>query len=448
MHYHIVIQQAGAYKVDWNKFSGLKSQFLLIADEISVQKITAAKQNSIFAQVILCNDFSFENLVKLLETVIHKSVGNTFSLATVYETDLLNVARLREHFHLEGDKLSTILPFRNKLRMKETLAKLPGSFPKYLAFDNQAYKADPLQYCATCIEQLGLPIFAKPIAEAGSKGTTKIENEVDLHAWCQAHAQSNDYELDEFIDGTLYHCDSICINGKIVYCQIGEDIFPESECLSGKPMGTIVLSESSPLFSEIKAFNEKILRQYPILPNGCTHLELFKTRDNRLLFLEVAARPPGGLIPEMYARYTGLDFREIHYKLQFDIPIDLTPKKGQYAAWVYFIRQPGTISKLNAPSHFKSEYQLNWKHQVGDTLLPAEDDADCIGTLFFSHENHDVVRADFDSLKQFLPVEMSLTPPAPKTLLLSTLVATASSPTLESEKAEDAVKVKQAAQFY
>src|SRR5690625_7295779 len=82
-----------------------------------------------------------------------------------------------------------------------------------------------------------------------------------------------------------------------------------------------------------KKFNKDILRIFN-LRNGVTHLELFKTKDNELVFCEIAARAGGaGVVPSIDISYS-VNLLEAGTILEVGQELPVIKFQNEYSGWI------------------------------------------------------------------------------------------------------------------
>ena len=206
----------------------------------------------------------------------------------LWEPGVLLAARLREELGTPGMTVEECLPFRDKDLMKEKVAKAGIRTPKHKS-------AKSAQGVRAAVKKFGYPAIIKPIAGAGSMDTYRVDNPEELKAAIAKLGHVDHVNVEEFIDGEEYTYDTICIDGKMVYKNIGyyrprpliarseEWISPQTLCLrdldapeleGGHKMGREVL----------EALNMK---------TGFTHMEWYRKSDGEVVFGEIAVRPAG-----------------------------------------------------------------------------------------------------------------------------------------------------------
>ena len=77
-----------------------------------------------FAAIYLTDDFNYESLLHIFKQNILPKYSGSKAIVTNEEYALIPCARLREEFEIPGNVVEQVLPFRNKLVMKQKLADL------------------------------------------------------------------------------------------------------------------------------------------------------------------------------------------------------------------------------------------------------------------------------------------------------------------------------------
>lgn len=400
---YFIVFDTRAYKVNWENLFDPENYELIIMTEADCYKhLQEDDQLPYFSNSIQLDNLNFSTYQVSFKQIIDnlKAIGIQNEQIQILNNDelcMLKCARLRKEFDLVGPTEEQLMPFRDKVAAKRKMKGLEKYLPKYIPFDGKAYYSNPEKYAEQIADNLGFPIFAKPIDLAGSVGSSKIHNMGELKRWCELQKNNPHMELDEFIQGTLYHCDSFVKDGKILRIDIAKYIYPMADFLSGKPQGSIELLESDPDWSEITKFNTKML-QCLQPPDGATHLELFKTNKGDLIFLECAARTPGALIPEMRQIATGVNCHVNHYKLQMGLNVDLQGARGPYGAWGCIPRLNGVLEETYEPKGILSKCQMVWKNKPGDLLKKSEDIAEYAFSLILHNSDYAQLQKDFQIL--------------------------------------------------
>lgn len=397
---YFILQNISWMRTDLAKIKKPETYNLVLLTSNEGYKKLTEKQKNAFNKIILIETFNFESIQKKVESLI-KEGYKPIEFLTRDEYALAITGKLRDEYKTKAAGYKKVDPFLNKDLMKKRLIGTPLRLPKYTLFSPELYRLKQNKYLEEVAEKLTFPIFAKPIDGCSSHHTKKINTFDELSQWAKDHAESDNYELDEFIEGTLYHCDSLIFNGEVMHVGISRYAYPCYDTLGGKPTASIVLSADDPDFKALYQFNRQVATALFPIPNGGTHLEVFKKANGEFVFLEIAARPPGGLVPQMYEKYYGLDLDDCHFKLQMGILCDFpkTQTPQYFAAWAWFPIQKGVIESVQDPL-LKSFSEINWEVKVGDIIKDPESIADSALTVVIWSNNQNFLKQDFKYLSE------------------------------------------------
>ncbi|MFI7288290.1 acetyl-CoA carboxylase biotin carboxylase subunit family protein [Streptomyces anulatus] len=235
----------------------------------------------------------------------------------VHERAVLLAAEMRSTFGLAGMDYETGLRFRDKVRMKEAVRSAgAATVPDFAALDTpeDLGKVDWSTGRKVIKSRLGLAakdLYIVPSLEEARR----VVNGLDLS---RSH-----YEIEEFVKGQIYHCDSVVRDGRIVFRSIGSYLADPASYTPGGMFGTVLVGEGE-LHKRITELNVEVLAALG-LKDGTTHLELFHTEADELVFCEVAGRPPGGLIPQVIQARYGFDIVEAQIRIDAGLDISLGP---------------------------------------------------------------------------------------------------------------------------
>ena len=343
-------------------------------------------------------NYAYSSKVVANELSINKDVR----IICQSEDNLLLAGKLRDSFKLPGMGYQEILPFRDKVLMKNIIENAGLRVPKYTKLQfNQ--KEDLKQKFVSLSDELGLPFLLKPISALGSVGIQIINNEEEF----QKHygiIQSIEYEAEEFISGTLYHCDSIIKNGKtlfVVCCQYSN---PNFDFQLGKSIISLPLKSDDTLAQRIFEFSATTLNAMGFY-NGISHLEIFLTETNELIFLEVAARSPGVVTP-MYRQAFNVPFEDFAFKIEMGIDFEIPKPSDTFYMSGILPTIKGKIHSLINPEIF-SEYFINWSVKPGDYINTSSSLREQSGTILVWNQDYELLVRDFSSLKNFTSLELA-----------------------------------------
>jgi len=388
-------------------FQSDKYKIYLIINEFGFNIVKSRQQNQYYEKILVTNDFSYENILSLINTC--KENSTDFDIVTNSEETMPVCGQLRVKFGLDNEDYSR---FYDKHVMKTKLINAQFiAIPKYKLFNPNNYHSQRETYLKSLIENMDFPLFVKPIQSYSSINAKKIHNYTELKLWAEAINTHDYYEIDEFIDGTMYHCDSYIKDHKILFTFVSQNSRPCYDFTIGNIKGTIVLPADHPNAVMLSTVTAKTLQQLGMPKSGVTHLELFKTTDNKIYFVEIAHRSPGCLIPKMYQAHADIDTISAHFLLQIDPDYYPVPTPVIFAAWTCYPKIPGDVIALKKPpNNLQSQYEVEWHVRVGDKIKTySQFGRDYTGTLFMTHPNFPQLYAEFQIINNLNLCEIAPT---------------------------------------
>jgi len=394
---YIVLEQLSYEKGKFHQFYRPGEHRLVFMLDEKYYRRFPIERREYFDRLEVVKDFSYSNARALVLDELQKvSSPAQVRLVCIDECNLLMVGKLREEFKIPGPTYQQLLPFRDKVKMKERLSRDGILVPRFYYPERGEDEDRALLYIR---ENIGFPVIAKPVDGAGSKETYEILNECEFEAFCVREKRWYEFQYEELIRGTYFHCDSIILNGRVEIAEVSQYTVPCLEFAKGYMLGSYLLQEDSPIRSRILALNKKIVES--LSSWSCvTHLELFHTQTDELVFIEVAARPAGCSIPLSIENGIGINLNEVAYRMELGLPNELNKKPLKPAAWLSFpITQRGIVTETIEPI-LESSSTFIWKVNVGDIIAPATTSFDASLEILLSNHNQEELLKDVERLKQ------------------------------------------------
>lgn len=255
-------------------------------------------------------------------------------IVALEEGDVITAGRLREHFGLNGMLSSQARLFRDKLSMRFK-AKQCGI--------RQAEFVHALNYqeVGKFMERISPPWVLKPRADASAIGIKKFtESEqvwraIDTLNENELLSETADaYVLEQFIEGDVYHVDSLVVGGKVaVACANRYGSAPLEIAVNGGVSTSYTINYDSAEQKKLLKANEKVLQAFGF-EKGVTHAEFIKSRnDGEFYFLEIGSRVGGAYTAEAFEAASGLSIWREWAKIEMakiDEPYIPTPKRFEY----------------------------------------------------------------------------------------------------------------------
>ncbi|MEU3660330.1 ATP-grasp domain-containing protein [Streptomyces sp. NPDC032940] len=262
----------------------------------------------------------------------------------VHERAVLFAAELRTRYGLDGIDFETANRFRDKVAMKRAVlaadaARVPDFAPLDGPEDLAALDQSPGKWVIKSRWGLG----ASEVHVVDSlDAARRVCDRMDLGA--------SQYEIERFVEGDIYHCDAVVQDGEVVFVNVGEYTHNPADYAPGTPFGTVTVLDGD-LYRRILALNVRVLRALG-LKDGVTHLELFHTPDDDLVFCEVAGRPPGGIIPPVIEAQFGINMVEASLRQQAGLAPDLPASRPDHpdgvCGFVAFYPKSGPTPGISA----------------------------------------------------------------------------------------------------
>lgn len=208
------------------------------------------------------------------------------------------------------------------------------------------------------IADIGYPVIVKPVDGAGTAHTYRLDSHADMENYLQAYRdQWRPIVLEPFIEGREFHCDSIIVDGEVVFSSVGEYLFNCLDVVNKKgPLGMIIHPASAdkiPHVQSIKEMNAQVIKALGITKAVC-HSEMFLQPSGQLYFGEIGARVGGGqIIPPCVKNSYGFDLLQTLVDLEMgEWKLELHEKPGVYTGVVCFPSRRGIVRNISKPDDF------------------------------------------------------------------------------------------------
>lgn len=377
---------------DAKNISALHRSFL---EQIHV--VPCGKQNPTVAQASLVDK---DAVGEIIENVSAQTGLEDLTLHTFDERNLLLAAELRAQFGLPGLCYNDILPFRDKCLMKERVMAAGIRVPAFGRFDVEAARADKAGYFARISTEVGLPLILKPVDGNSADGVYKIDSWESFDAIPAELGRA--YEYEEFVDGTIFSVNIVSRSRHSVFVGVTEYLVNSSAVREGKVNADINLIESDPRVPRMIAFAESVLAALG-WPDGASHLELFLTKDNELVFLEVAARFKGLAGVAAMQRNYGVALLNLAFEIEAGLQSRPYDDERVYCFDAVIPKQRGVVKSLVEPD-IDSDFAITWKVAEGQVIGQGESLGDNGGTFLVWNKDYNVLYRDFERLASYQPI--------------------------------------------
>lgn len=232
------------------------------------------------------------------------------------EEDVLRVAEARSLFEIPGLKYELALSCRDKVTMKQSAL-------------NAGLKIIPYTSCKCFGDIISAfdrweTVILKPRWGAGSAGITILHSKDDLSALAAKpeivrSVHSNQYYLEEYCSGSVYHVDVVYINSGLILISPSRYFVPPLD-FEKQNTGSVMLDENSADYSELLRLTKQLIKSFKdqTVPN-VMHIEFYKNETGDFIFGEMAARRGGGLIKQELIAAYGVDQSKANFLLELGL---------------------------------------------------------------------------------------------------------------------------------
>jgi biotin carboxylase len=336
----------------------------------------------------------------LLKGVSHVARSHAIDrIVALDDFDVETAALLREHLRVPGMGETTARYFRDKLAMRFRAQTAGIPVPAFVSLFNDTA-------VAAYAERVPPPWFVKPRSQAASLGIRKAASTAAL--WEVVHGLGDErsfYLLEQFVQGDVYHVDSIVADREVVFSAVHRyGAPPWTVAHEGGVFTTQTVAANDPAGAALTGLNCEVLAALG-LARGVAHTEfIHDAAADRFVFLETSARVGGAFIVDVVEASTGLNLWREWAR------VEIAGEAGGYQLPAHASRAAGLVLSLANQEHPDlSSYdapevvrRLDKPHHAG--LIVAGDDPGRIHELVVSYA--DRVRREFTAFAPAPPRAM------------------------------------------
>ena len=255
--------------------------------------------NSVIKEIVV-SDYSSDSATAEFFDIVRKFKPDRIISSS--EEDVLRVAEARSLFGIPGLQYELALRCRDKVTMKQTAL-------------NAGLKVIPYTSCKSFGDIISAfdrwkTVVLKPRWGAGSAGITILHSKDDLSVLATKpefvkNIHSNQYYLEEYCSGSVYHVDVVYI--------------PPLD-FEKQNTGSVMLDENDADYSELLRLTKQLIESFKdqTIPN-VMHIEFYKNETGDFIFGEMAARRGGGLIKQELTAAYGMDQSKANFLLELGL---------------------------------------------------------------------------------------------------------------------------------
>lgn len=303
-----------------------------------------------------------------------------------HEGDVDPAAELRQRLDLPGARPRDVLPFRDKALMKDRLVAAGVEVAEYTV----PRTADQARAFA---RRHGYPLVSKERDGFNAIGLHVLRDADALEehlAGAYAGGERDDLLLESYVPGRMCHVDGLVVNGRTVLAWPSQYQY-DLASFGADPGARIdlTLDVDDPLTPRLLDLADRALAALRRPGGGLVthgfHAEVFHTPDDRLVVCEIACRPGGAKIREVFEAAFGVNLG--HYATRAQVGLELPalaeslragvrPRPSAMAGQVLMMKRPGQVRALPpVPSDPWVERFWRYSHE-GEVVPPAGGSSD------------------------------------------------------------------------
>lgn len=220
----------------------------------------------------------------------------------LWEAAMELAAEVRAAFGLPGLSPARTQLFRDKNLMRRALDRAGVRNPRHAKAVTESQVLEAAQHT-------GFPLIVKPVAGAGSANTYRVDDLEELRELLPALRHVPEVVVEEFIEGTEYTFDTVTAGGRILFHNVElyrPDMLTARSVEHVSPQTVSLRDLSAPVFQRAYDMGQTVIEALGF-DTGFTHMEWFHTKDDEVVFGEIAGRPPGGNSGELMNRTCDFD---------------------------------------------------------------------------------------------------------------------------------------------
>jgi biotin carboxylase len=278
------------------------------------------------------------------------------AVVALNENVLLPAAAVREHLGIRGERRDDVLPFIDKVAMKELVAAGGIRVPRFAAYSAQAAR--------DLLAEHGR-IVAKPRASAGARDVAFIADAKELSEFETEHRDRlGEFTVEEHVDGEIYHVDSVVRDSEVIAASVARYLDPTTCFRSYRTFRDMDVPDGD-LAEELLQFNREVIACFRGF-SGVTHHEIFQTAQGPV-FCEIAGRWGGGGVRAAFHRRTGIDIVQAMLYAQTGRELPKPAMRGDgICGWASVYAPPGKVMQRKAELSEPWIVEKYFRFQPGD----------------------------------------------------------------------------------
>lgn len=392
-----IMNKLSYHRVPYDKWLGNKEDIVIFTSSETYEEFC----HKGFLEVLSFD--SYEKNTEIENSIIHLNKKYQFSkLIALSEYDILRAGKLRSILNIPGQNFFSSTAFRDKLLMKQTASYGGIRVPEF----NQIFSKDNIIHF---VQNNHFPVILKPISASGSEGVMVLKNEQNLQELLTEFDdfESGNYEVETFIDGTMYHVDGLVAKGHLIFCSVSKYYNGCLEYQSNNPLSSFTLSDTNPLKHAIIKETEKLLEAMPTPEDTSFHAEFFVNNEGEIYLCEVASRTGGGKIGRVVELKYGLNLNQASCQLQCHCAVEASLKETDMLYGFLLIPpQIGTFGGYSKNITVESIVEYETAATSGERYNGAQHSADFVAAVIVKAGSESEIEKEIDRITSLFQENM------------------------------------------
>jgi formate-dependent phosphoribosylglycinamide formyltransferase (GAR transformylase) len=363
----------------------------------------------IFSPGVKIADGHLQSDVRYADEVIPMIGNKPFKIITSDQSDIAvkTVAKLTEHYFLQGNKLDVVMKFSNKFFMRQLAQQLKLPIPIFA-------KIESVQHLHDFAKKNGFPFIIKPADSQSSRGVFKIDennfkNIKNLFSESMNFSNSGYILAEEFVSGTELTAEGFASDFKHRTLAISSKKHFRTAIASSleyPPQGI-----PDKILEKVEKANDYFVENSG-LKFGITHAEyMVQPETGKIYLIEIACRGGGSLISSDIIKWvSGVNVYEHLFENLMGKITDVKKFKvlKRNAVLHFFEFGSGKVKKINGMKEVKKIPGIHFLKlfiNEGDEIIPASDDRSRQGMTIVFAKSKAILDAKLKSADLLLKIE-------------------------------------------
>ncbi len=314
-------------------------------------------------------------------------------------------AFVSEKLGLPGNSFESVSVLSNKDLFREFQKKHNFNTPKAVSILQNENAFDK-------VKGLHFPVMVKPSDSSGSKGITKIENELDLQtaiSLALTFSRNKTVIAEEFIEceGDQLHGDGFVENGNLIFCFLGDHHY-NLEINPLVPYSTTwpsVRSKETLNLVEIEV--NRLIKKVGFM-NGPINIEVRINKEGEIFIGEIGPRSGGNFVPQAIEYATGFDMVKAALDVLSKNKIEIKPNLCKFSTYyVIHSDKDGILENLSIANEIKPFMKEFHQYiSIGEKVKAYQNAGAAIGLIVLQFDDRKSMDFYLAGMGEFIKIEL------------------------------------------